>query len=133
MGSDSDSDSERVPINFGSSGSSDSDSNSSGDSKGGPAIAACLCCCLCLLGILFLAIPIYAAGQVTAKHLNWAADIYVNCSDYPDAYCTDGDFWTPMNGTRYLAWGGCAQGWKSDEELDVCGGECFDGSLPISM
>jgi pimeloyl-ACP methyl ester carboxylesterase len=78
-----------------------------------------------VLVIVFLGVPIYGGYELTRKHRSWAEDIYANCEGYPETFCTSGDWLTPKNMTRYLAWNGCSQGYKNNSELAKCGSPCF--------
>ena len=44
-------------------------------------------------------------------------------------FCKEGDWLTPRNMTRYVAWNGCKQGYKSDENFAKCGAPCMAPDL----
>jgi pimeloyl-ACP methyl ester carboxylesterase len=100
----------------------------------------CFCCYLvCLIVIpivLFVVTPGIAAKAICGKHYKWAESMYTGCEDYGAngtyAYCNDGSkggLIAPDNGTRYITWAGCRQGYKNDTELESCLTPCINLEL----
>lgn len=84
---------------------------------GFPCVKCGIGCCVVFLFIIFIGLPIFVAHKATERHFNWAENTYANCPGYPEKYCTQGDLLTPKNYTRYVAWNGCKQGYKTDKDL----------------
>lgn len=96
----------------------------------------CCCCYLIFLIVLpivlFVVVPGIGAKAICEKHYRWSESMYTGCEDYgvndTYEYCNDatkGGLIAPDNGTRYLAWGGCRQGYKSDAEIEACAPKCI--------
>jgi len=88
------------------------------------AVAFCLICCF---------IGLFIAIQVTERNDNlWAEDM-TDCGRTSYCGAGQGPLLTPGNMTRYIAYAGCRKGWKSDEDFDRCGADCFSSKLPAAM
>lgn len=91
----------------------------------------CLCCWSCLfLLFLFIGLPAIVGYITTQRHNKWAESFYADCPGYPETttLCTSGKLLTPTIATRYLTWGGCKAGYKTDAQLQQCSTPCLTPS-----